>query len=157
MGPNGVVGSTAWHAAGKKGIQPGWVRRDMNVFFPDVQAPPSSGVPPLSDATWTYILDDSFYELNKLTIGGGDKMYVTGQAVLYVKSQVDITGLIKIEPRARLKIYCGGPKVNLAGTYDKTDIPADFQLLGLPSVKDNYGPGRSGCHLCPERENYHRQ
>ncbi len=42
IGPNGVVGDLAWHAA-NNGIEPGFTRNDMNVDFPDVQAPFNGG------------------------------------------------------------------------------------------------------------------
>src|SRR5438105_15028407 len=34
LGPNSVVGSAAWHTAGNKGIQSGWLRKDANVQLP---------------------------------------------------------------------------------------------------------------------------
>ena len=44
LGPNAVVGSLAWHAGGGKGIQAGWLKKDMNAYIPDVQSP-WSGAP----------------------------------------------------------------------------------------------------------------
>ncbi len=43
IGPNGAVGSTNYHNSGQHGIQSGWSADDMNVSFPDVQAPWSGG------------------------------------------------------------------------------------------------------------------
>ncbi len=43
IGPNGAVGSTNWHNSGTHGVQSGWSADDMNVSFPDVQAPWTGG------------------------------------------------------------------------------------------------------------------
>jgi hypothetical protein len=43
VGNNGAVGSTSWHASGSGGIEPGWSANDMNVSFPDVEAPFTGG------------------------------------------------------------------------------------------------------------------
>lgn len=46
IGPNGAVGSTAWHQSGRSGIQPNWSASDMNVSLPPVDAPFTGGFTP---------------------------------------------------------------------------------------------------------------
>jgi hypothetical protein len=136
IGPNGVVGSVAWHAAGKKGLEPGWFRKDMNFSFPDVSAPWEGGA---FTPTWngsTLPLDDGNYEINgSLIVDGNKKIQVKGKAVLYVRGNINISGEIQIHQGGSLKLYCGGSQINLSGTYDKSDIPKEFMVYGLPSVK----------------------
>jgi hypothetical protein len=43
IGPGGTVGSTSYHLAGNSGIESGWSKDDMNVAFPDVEAPFNGG------------------------------------------------------------------------------------------------------------------
>ena len=43
VGSQGSIGDAAWHAGGNKGVEPGWSKNDMNVSFPDIQAPFSGG------------------------------------------------------------------------------------------------------------------
>ena len=50
IGPNGCIGSVAWHLSPGKGIETGWTRKDSNVTLPDVGPPWTGGaVPPTSD------------------------------------------------------------------------------------------------------------
>ena len=64
LGPNAVIGDKTWQTSGSKGVQPGAVTDDMNVSFPDVQAPsacysafaPSSGT--VSGTNYDYVLGD---------------------------------------------------------------------------------------------------
>jgi hypothetical protein len=43
VGANGSIGSSAWHTSGASGVESGWSANDMNVSFPDVEAPFSGG------------------------------------------------------------------------------------------------------------------
>ena len=62
-------------------------------------------------------------------------MFVRNKSALYVKGNVDISGLVILAPGASLTLYVKGPNCTLLGTYDKSDIPAEFLLYGLPSLK----------------------
>jgi len=136
IGPNGIVGSVAWHAAGNKGIQPGWRRNDMNIAIPDVLAPWSGGgVNPVGNGAFKYVLDTDNYELSSLNLAGDERIHIKGDAVLYVKANVKIAGEILFNPNSSLKLYCGGTEITLLGTYTKADVAAEFMVFGLPSVK----------------------
>ena len=137
IGPNGEVGSLAFFAAGNVGlIEKGWVRNDMNVVLPDVPLPWTAGAGqiPSASGSYTYLLQDKTnYELDSLTLGAGDTLYVTnGVSKLWVKGNVNIQGNIKVDQPGSLKVYVGG-NVTLSGTWDKSVIPADLMIYGLPT------------------------
>jgi len=137
VGPNGEVGSLAFFAAGNVGlIEKGWVRYDMNVVLPDVPNPWTAGAgqTPSSSGSYKYLLEDrTNYELDSLSIGGGETLYVTnGISKLWVKGDVNIQGNIKVDQPGSLKLYVGG-NVTLSGTWDKSVIPADLMIYGLPT------------------------
>jgi len=43
IGPNGIVGDMAWHAAGSIGIESGYAANDMNINLPNVKLPFTGG------------------------------------------------------------------------------------------------------------------
>ena len=114
VGPNGAAGSAAWINGGNSGIQPGWSRNDMNMNFPDVQAPfaggaftPSNGN--LTGTNYTYLLAAGNYKIDSISMSGQNKMLVTGNAVLWVVNSFSMSGQTKITlaPGATLKLYVG--------------------------------------------------
>lgn len=121
IGPNGAVGDKAWHALKKNGVKDGWSSDDMNVQFPDVKAPFSSGFTPgagkVNDTNYTYALSDGNYELSALSMSGDEAMIVTGNATLLVKGDVDIKGkaMIYIAPGATLQVYVAGSSASFGG------------------------------------------
>src|SRR5262245_28950937 len=70
LGPNGAVGSKAWNTGGNHGVQPGWVRDDMNVSFSEIRVPFTSGFTPMSGTvggiTYTYVLETGDYAMSNL-------------------------------------------------------------------------------------------
>ena len=138
IGPNGSVGSVGWHLLGKKGIEPGWLRKDMNVLFPDVEQPWKGGAfPPPSDLGngWDYVLQDGNFEVNNFTLASGQRMYVKGQATLWVKGNLNISGYVRMLPDAFLRIYVSKGVV-LSATWEKAIDPVDLIVYGLPSCKN---------------------
>jgi hypothetical protein len=140
IGQNGSVGSKSWHSAGRKGIEPGWAKDDMNVHFPDVKAPfTGGGFSPLpgvhSGTSYRYVLGSGNYQLNELKLQGTETMLVSGLAVLYVTSDIDISGSAKIEILAgsMLHLYMGGPSTRIAGNGVVNNGSASaFAYWGLP-------------------------
>jgi hypothetical protein len=120
VGANGAVGSRAWQNAGNRGLQPGWVTSDMNVSFPDVTAPFTSGSTPTSgtvDGTnYTYVFGNGNYLMSSLSLSGQSKVCVNGNAVVYVTGDVSLAGksIIYICTNATLNLYVGGA-ASLAG------------------------------------------
>lgn len=72
-GGGAKIGDAAWQASGSTGIQPGHSANDMNVFFPDVEVPFTSGyaVPSIlaglaaliSGTNYTYALGNGTYQM----------------------------------------------------------------------------------------------
>src|SRR5262249_665128 len=139
VGPNGAVGSKAWNTGGNHGVQPGWVKDDMNVAFPDIKAPFASGFTPPSGTvdgtTYTYLLGTGDYALSHLTMQGGQQMYVNGNARLYVTSGIQIGGnaQIIIATNASLFIYMGGTSASIGGNglANLSGNATKFAYLGL--------------------------
>ena len=146
VGPNGAVGSTAWINAGNSGIQPGWSRNDMNVSFPDVQAPFSGGsfTPGGGNqggTNYTYLLTGGNYLTSSLSMNGQNKMLVTVSSVLWVTSSFSMSGQaeITLAPGVTLKLYVGnttgsGASASLGGNGIVNPGNAmNFQYYGMPS------------------------
>jgi hypothetical protein len=153
-GPTGTVtsnggakiGDAAWQAGGTPGIQPGHSTDDMNVFFPDVEAPFTGGfsVPSvlsgllglLGGTNYTYALGTGTYQMSTLNMGGSQAMLVNGDATLYVTGDVSLTGqsYIYIQPGASLKLYVAGQtSIAGSGVINSTVQAKSFQYFGLPS------------------------
>jgi hypothetical protein len=112
----GAVGSAPWVDAGKTGAEPGHFRDDLNLTFPD-PAPPWSGgaFSPVGAGGYKYILTSGNWELSNLKLNNHDDVLVTGDAVLYVKGDVDCSSDITIQTNASLTIYVGGSSANFNG------------------------------------------
>ncbi|HYE30717.1 MAG TPA: hypothetical protein VEH27_04770 [Methylomirabilota bacterium] len=145
IGPNGSVGPMEWHAAGKKGIAPGWSNDDMNVQFPDVRAPWTGGAfsvngtgATVAGISYDFILGTGNYEANGTMNLNNKKMLITGNAVLYVKGDFSVSGNnggIYIAPGAKLAMYVNGSSTSIAGNgvVNATGNALNFQYYGLPS------------------------
>jgi hypothetical protein len=114
IGPNGAVGSKAWHDAGRTGIEPGWSSDDMNVSFPDVQPPFSGGAfTPGSGryggTNYTYLLLGGNYLMSSLSMSGQQQMLVTNRTILWVTGNVSLSGQaqIIIATNSSLDLYVG--------------------------------------------------
>jgi hypothetical protein len=138
MGPNSVVGSVAWHAAGNKGAQLGWLKRNANVLMPDVQPPwtVGTGTWPLSQGGFKYELDGGSYEIpGNCTIDSSDTMLVKGDATLWIRGDFNMAGNVKMTGAAgayKLTVYVSG-NINCSGTWDKSITPSDLYIYGLPT------------------------
>jgi hypothetical protein len=146
IGPNGRVGSLAWHAnpntAGM--IEPGWARDDANVALADVTLPseslggftPSSGL--YQGISYTFVLGlYPHYRMVNLSMSGNQTLVVTGRVSLYVQTTVSMTGnsSILITPGASLTLYVGGPTANLGGNgiINQNANALSFSYCGLPT------------------------
>jgi len=141
VGANGAVGSKAWHMGGNNGVEPGWVKDDMNVAFPDITAPFTSGFNPSSGSVggtnYTYVLGDGNYIMGSLRMSGQNKMYINGHAILYVTNSISLSGQsqIIIGSGKSLKIYMKGASASIGGNgiANSTGNAANFAYLGLPT------------------------
>jgi hypothetical protein len=141
VGPDGSVGSKAWNAGGNNGIEPGWVNDDMNISFPDIIAPFTSGFAPSSgtvDGTsYTYLLGTDDYVIANLNMKSSNEMYVNGHANLYVTAGIQLSGnsQIIIATNASLRIYMAGATASIGGNgvANRSGKAENFVYLGLPT------------------------
>jgi hypothetical protein len=144
VGSNGKVGSLAWHATVRSGIQKGWFSDDMNMSFPDVERPfkevyPPPGTGTVNNVSYTYVLGDTTNVMASLNMSSGEKMAVTGQAVLLVNGDVSLSGDAGIEiiPPGSLKMYVAGYSADIGGMgVNNTGRATTFIFYGLPTHKD---------------------
>jgi hypothetical protein len=143
---NGSVGDLAWHAGGNSGIQPGYATDDMNVNFPEVIAPYTIGLPPMSGivngSLYGYVLsgEGTQYALSSLSMNGSgtqNKIMVTGNVSLYVGGNVSIGGSssIIIATNASLRLYVAGASTSIGGNgvANQHGYATNFSYYGLPS------------------------
>jgi hypothetical protein len=85
VGSQGVVGSKLWVESGNLGIHPGYLSDDLNVMFPSVELPGSTGWVPLvrqnppviiGGTAYDYVITDGDWLLDELA----DRIYVAGTA-----------------------------------------------------------------------------
>jgi hypothetical protein len=136
VGPNGAVGNFEWHRF-HDGIQPGWATDDMNVSFPDIDPPYSSGTAPSGDridgVNYAYVLGRDNYYLNELSIAGQQVILVTNNAVLFVNGTLSMEGQsqIVIAPNASLKLYVNGPAdIGGNGILNQNSYATNFFYYG---------------------------
>ncbi len=137
---NGSVGDLSWHSSGRKGVQPGYYKNDMNVDFPDVEAPFDGGYmtpgPGTNDGIgYKYLLGSGNYQLDGLSLSGSETLYVTGDSVLYVTADIDISGTasIVVASNATLQMYVSGVSASIGGNgvVNETGNATNFAYLGM--------------------------
>jgi hypothetical protein len=144
-----TIGDAAWVTGGSSGVQSGHSANDMNVFFPDVEKPFTSGysIPSvlgilaslISGTNYTYALGSGTHQMSSLTMASSQKMLITGDAILYVTGNIDISGqaYIYIAPGASLNLYVGGTTTSIGGkgVANPSGQAKAFQYFGLPTNK----------------------
>ncbi len=160
LGPNARVGDTTWTPTAGNGIQPGYYQDDMNIEFDPITTPfnPNACVAPQSgwrtnQFVWTtnsttttntlgvyysYILTDNSTSDSKWIISDlAGKLYVQGNATLYVSDRINLTGsdFIYIVPGGSLKLYMAGATANIGGLgiINYPGNATNFTYYGLPS------------------------
>jgi hypothetical protein len=136
------IGDTAWLAShpGSGQIEPGFFTTDFNATFPDVPVPFTAGytVPiggTVGSTNFAYVMGTGKYQISSGNFGG--KVYVSGDAVLYVTSgaTVDFNATldsIVIAPGASLQLYVGSATANLPDVVN-TSTADKFAYFGLPT------------------------
>jgi hypothetical protein len=113
IGPNGAIGDADWNRF-HSGIQPGHVTDDMNVSFPDVTLPYTSGSAPgsgrVNGVNYDYALGAGAYYMSSLSMSGQKNMVVTNKATLVVGGSFSMSGNAKIviTNGGSLKLYVNG-------------------------------------------------
>lgn len=134
LGPNGAVGSKAWQEAGNRGVEAGWSSDDMNVNFPEVKQPFTSGQPPALSGGSLVLERNGQYEIQTLA----KTLIVRSniQASLLVTVDLSLTGQDRIflEPGATLKLYVSAPSASLGGQgVINGGNATNFYYFGLPT------------------------
>lgn len=135
------VGSIAHVDGTGTGIEAGYYTKDMNVAYPDVTVPYTTGLPPINNSLlgiifYKHILGSGDYTLATLSLAASEKMLVTGNARLVVDANVNINGTITIQPGASLQIYLKSGTVAMAGNgvRNETGYAYNVGLWCLPAV-----------------------
>lgn len=147
VGPSGAVGSHAWHAAGNQGIEPGWFTDDMNVSFPPVPVPFTSGYftptgGQVDGTNYALVLGNGKYQSYEVEYSGQEQILVTGKAFWRVLDDFELTGNARLIVRsnAQLWLYVGEPTGSRSyavlagnGVVNETGNATNFVYYGLPS------------------------
>ena len=140
-GPLSSVGDLAWHGARNSGIQPAWLRTDLDGVYPTPRVPSGPWVVPapgvVNGESYQYVLTDGFFKLAALSLNGTDKMLVTGRAVLWVTDNLGLAGQARIQLQSadtHLTIYGGGFSTVFGGQgIVGAVLPENFIYYGLNS------------------------
>jgi hypothetical protein len=138
VGANGSVGSKAWHQAGKKGIEPGFSRDDMNMSFPDVAVPFEDNYRVPAGDPLTISASGNWKVIGDLTQSLVVKSNV--QAIVLVTGNINLSGnndKIEIQPGGSLRLYVAGEKAAIKGqgVMNQSGNAANFYYFGLPGNK----------------------
>jgi hypothetical protein len=132
-GPNGAVGSVAWHRGGNKKIQPGWVRTDVNRTLAPVTLPFATGVAPHSGTVegkaYNHIFDGGNFQMADLD----KKVIVTASSSVYVTSDIQCSHLV-IKSNATFKIYCAASSAHFTQVDNENGSGPTLMLYGLPTL-----------------------
>ena len=134
------VGSVAHVDGGGSGIQTNYYSKDMNVAFPDAEAPYTTALPPLplivGGVAYKYVLTGGNYYLANLSISSSEKVLITGPSQLLVNSGVTISGTITVSPGASLQMYVRNGTIGLSGNgvRNETGFAGNFAVWAMPGV-----------------------
>jgi hypothetical protein len=83
-----------------------------------------------------YLLTSGTYVMDELSLSGSQKMVVTGDAILYVKGEIKISGNAEIDIAVggSLKLYAGGDAaISGNGIQNANNMASKLTILGLPT------------------------
>ena len=139
IGASGIVGDADWHAGGNTGIQPGMSTDDMNIDFPQRDAPFTVGLPPIAGEVdgieYTYLIPDGDFALSALKLNDTNSVLISGNVRLYVSGNISIGGeaSIQIAPGGSLQIFAAGANTSIRGSgiVNATGYAENFSYIGL--------------------------
>ena len=135
LGPNGSVGDVAWHKAGMEGLKPGWFTNSAYFTLPDVQPPFAAAAPPAGGTIDGVKYDYVFYSGNYMMPTLTKKVFVKGNATVYVTDSINFGGgkdTIKILPGGSLNIYMGGSVAIFNTPINPGSTAKSLMYYGLP-------------------------
>lgn len=132
---NGKAGSVAWQTTGpKNGVQPGWLRTDLNISIPDVSVPFSAGVPPIpgvvGGVAYTAVFNGGTFVASSLS----GKVVVTDHSVVYVTGNISVD-MFRILTNASITLYAGG-SIEFKDSDNQTQRASNFEILGLKTCRN---------------------
>jgi hypothetical protein len=148
LGPNGGVGDFNWQPGNPGTIEPGWFRDDLNLQFPPVAQPFSSGYFTPSSGTvggtnYSLVLGTGkYYSGGSMKLSGQNSILINGAAVWWCAQGLDFSGQgsMIIAPGASLTLYVGkstgnGASLSIAGNgiINGTGNATNCMMWGLPS------------------------
>jgi|SRR6266850_671960 len=132
-GVNGSIGSVAWHLAGKNGVEPKWLRTDVNVSLRPITIPFTAAPPPLtklvSGVLFDQVFDGGNFQLSSLS----GASIVTSKSTIFVQGAINSTQLI-VKSNATLQIYCMGPSAIFGAISNENQTATSISLIGLPGL-----------------------
>jgi hypothetical protein len=152
---NATIGSLAFHAASKTGIEPGWTSDDADITFSPIVAPISGAAPTFVGTVM--VLSNGVYEVGALN----GAIQVNGDATLIVRTSFTSKGKgITIAPGAKLDIYNYADKAVFSGSGLNTTSGSratNLRYYGMPSnteVDFNGGCSFVGVIYAPDAAMY---
>jgi hypothetical protein len=137
----GSVGDLGWVLGGTNGVQPGHYKNDLNLDYPPVLPPYTTGIPPaggtINGTNYTWILGNNNYMYddpkNPAKFNSGDTILVVGIARLYVTSDfiMGSGAQIAMAPGGSLELYVGGANTSI-GQVNNPGNCSTFSYYGLP-------------------------
>jgi putative adhesin len=136
------IGSEEWIDSGRTGVEPGWFRDDMNANIPDSPIPPPGGLPPaggwVGTTYYDMILSSGVYQVPELQMSSSQKILVTGDAVLKVNGDLQMTGssAIEIASTGSLQLFVSGRNASLGGSgiINQSKDPWRFNFYGAKTT-----------------------
>ena len=132
IGPNGSVGSVAWHKAGNLNLEPGWWQVTTNIErYPAIKAPFSSGISPKSGLFGGVYYDHIFDTGNYTVWGMSGRMLVKGDAVVY--SSGSVGAHVVLQNNSSLKLYVRGSSCEFFSVANANNYAGSCVVYGLPT------------------------
>jgi hypothetical protein len=150
-GPGGTCSTTAGGTIGDlnwtSGIEPGYTNDDMNVSYPDVQPPDTTGWSALTSVSTNYsgpltnfasvkytLGNGNYIYAGDFSINSGDVMVINGTASLYVSGKFSMNGgtTIYIAPGAKLSLWVNGSTTTFTGNgvINDSGLAANLSYYG---------------------------
>jgi hypothetical protein len=150
-GPGGTCSTTAGGTIGDlnwtSGIEPGYTNDDMNVSYPDVQPPDTTGWAALSSVSTNYsgpltnfpsvqymLGNQNYIYPGDFSINSGNVMVINGTASLYVSGKFSMNGgtTIYIAPGAKLNLWVNGSTTTFTGggVINDSGLAANLSYYG---------------------------
>ncbi len=136
VGPTGTVHAYNETDAANLPVDDTRITTDFYANLPDPSDPESIPTTSLGDITASGTIAAGDYYVDSINLAGnGETLRITGDAVLWVRGDVSITGngsTISVDDGVDLEIYLeGSMKISGGGLVNGTGVPSAVQIIGL--------------------------